>query len=396
VPIPLVNLHRQHEEIHDEMYAAIHGVIERGDFILGSQVDTFEREFADYCESKHCIAVGSGLDAIVLTLRGLGIGSGDEVITVANTFIATALAIKHAGATPVLVDHDPETYTIDPRRISAAITSRTRAIIPVHLYGHPADMDAIQIIANEHGLTVIEDAAQAHGARYKGRRCGSLGTAAAFSFYPGKNLGALGDGGAVVTDDDSLAQWIRSARNYGSTVKNRHAIRGFNSRLDTIQAAVLRVKLRYLDEWNQRRRVLAAHYAELLSGADIVLPSQRDEVEPAHHLFVIRSRSRDILLSHLLERGIGAGMHYPIPIHRQTAFARGCVVPPGTGASSGDQSPGWGLTNSDTFCDQLVSLPLCPFLSLNELEDVSHEVQAVSASEGSKLRIANSELAAAN
>lgn len=391
--IPLVNLRRQHEDLHDELHAAMNDVIKRGDFILGSEVEAFENEFAAYCEAKHCVAVGSGLDALTLTLKGLGIGRGDEVITVANTFIATALSIKHAGATPVLVDHDPDTYTLNPRRLSAAVTSRTRAIVPVHLYGHPADMDGIQTIADEHGLTVIEDAAQAHGARYKGRRCGSLGKAAAFSFYPGKNLGAMGDGGAVVTSDDSLAQWLRAARNYGSTVKHRHAIRGYNSRLDTIQAAVLRVKLRYLDEWNTRRRWLASQYAELLADADLVLPQEGWDspagngghtgspvgnrchmeseshscVEPVYHLFVIRCAERDALVRHLVERGIGAGIHYPIPIHRQVAFGRGCGV----------TKP---LTHTETFCDQILSLPICPFLSLDDVEDVAHEVSAVMSS----------------
>ncbi len=359
--IPLVNLSRQHEELHDEIREAIDGVLERGDFVLGSEVTEFENEFAEYCETKHCIGVGSGLDALTLTLRGLGVGKGDEVIVPANTFVATALAVQHVGATPVLVDHDPETYAIDTHRLSAAMNARTKAIIPVHLYGHPADMDTIQTFAQEHGLITIEDAAQAHGARYKGRRCGGLGQAAAFSFYPGKNLGAVGDAGAIVTNDDSLAQWLRTARNYGSAVKYKHTIRGFNTRLDSIQAAVLRVKLRYLDEWNERRRWLACEYGKLLGGTDLILPIERDDVEHVYHLYVVRHDLRDALLSRLQQHGIQAGIHYPVPIQTQTAFARGCMT-------SGP------LTHSNTMCDQLLSLPLCPFLSLDELEEVAHVV----------------------
>lgn len=362
--IPLVNLPRQHEEMYDVLRDAIEGVIERGDFVLGQDVEAFEREFADYCEVKHCIGVGSGLDALTLALMGLGIGPGDEVITVANTFIATAIAVRRAGATPVLIDHDPETYTMDPRRIFAAITSRTRAILPVHLYGHAADMDAIRTIADEHGIVVVEDACQAHGARYKGRRCGSMGDAAAFSFYPGKNLGAMGDGGAIVTDRDELAAWLRAARNYGSTVKHRHTIPGINSRLDTMQAAVLRVKLRELDEWNDRRRWLASRYCELLADLDgVVLPTESPDVEHAYHLFVIRCPQRDLLLKHLKAHGVDAGIHYPIPIHRQGDAAGGYVA----------LHP---LPNTESSCDALLSLPICPYLSEDDLESVVEHVKS--------------------
>ena len=359
--VPLVDLKAQHEELHDEIQEAFLKVMARGDFVLGTEVEAFEEEFADYCGVEHCVSVGSGLDALTLTLRGLGIGRDDEVITQANTFIATALAIKHSGATPVLVDHDPQTHALDPRKISAAITSRTKAIMPVHLYGHPADMDSIRTIADEHGLIVIEDAAQAHGARYKGKRCGSMGQAGAFSFYPAKNLGALGDGGAIVTNDDSLAQWCRSARNYGSTVKYRHAVCGYNSRLDNIQAAVLRIKLRYLDDWNDRRRWLASQYCELLEGVDVVLPTELEGIEHVYHLFVVRCAERDRVLAELQENGIGAAIHYPIPIHRQAAFSRGCIVP----------RP---LETTEAFADQLLSLPMCPFLSLDGVEAVAHEL----------------------
>lgn len=375
--IPLVNLQRQHEELHDELHEAIAGAIDRGDFILGSELEVFEREFADYCEVKHCIGVGSGLDALTLAMKGLGIGVGDEVITAGNTFIATALAIRNTGATPVLVDHDPQTYALDPQRVFAAVTQRTKAIVPVHLYGHPADMDSLRMIADEHGLLVVEDACQAHGARHKGQRCGGIGHAAAFSFYPGKNLGAMGDGGAVVTNDDSLAQWIRAARNYGSTVKHRHAIRGVNSRLDNLQAAVLRVKLRHLDEWNDRRRWVAARYCELLADASVVLPAERDDVEHVYHLFVIRCPNRDLVADHLRERGIGSGIHYPIPIHRQVAFGRGCFVPQG-------------LPNTELYCDEILSLPMCPFLTLDEIEDIAHEVETAVRNAGSSVTVAAS------
>lgn len=365
--IPLVNLRRQHEELCDPIRDAIDSVIERGDFILGSEVEDFEREFAAYCETKHCIGVASGLDALTLAMKGLGIGHGDQVITAGNTFVATVLAIKQTGAVPVLIDHDPATYNLDPRRLSAAITARTKAIVPVHLYGHPAEMDAIRMVADEHGLLVVEDACQAHGARYKGRRCGSLGNAAAFSFYPGKNLGAMGDGGAVVTDDDDLAQWLRAVRNYGSTAKNRHTIRGVNSRLDSIQAAILRVKLRYLDEWNATRRWVAAQYGELLAELDLILPAEREDMEHVYHLFVVRCKQRDELLSRLHQRGIMAGIHYPVPIHRQVAFGRGCIV----------EDP---MVNTDTLCNELFSLPICPSLSLDTIETVAEEVQAEMAS----------------
>lgn len=362
--IPLVNLPRQHEEMYDALRDAIEGVIDRGDFVLGQDVHAFEREFADYCEVKHCIGVGSGLDALTLALMGLGIGPSDEVITVSNTFIATAIAIRRVGATPVLIDHDPDTYALDPRRISAAITSQTRAILPVHLYGHPADMDAIQIIADEHGIVVLEDACQAHGARYKGRRCGSLGNAAAFSFYPGKNLGAMGDGGAIVTDSDELADWLRAARNYGAAVKHRHTILGVNSRLDTMQAAVLRVKLREMDDWNERRRWLASRYCDLLADVDgVILPTESPDVEHAYHLFVIRCPQRDQLLAHLKAHGVDAGIHYPIPIHRQADAAGGyAAIHP--------------LPNTEACCDWLLSLPICPFLSEDDLECVVEHVES--------------------
>ena len=359
--IPLVNLRRQHEALQSDLQAAVERAMGKGDFILGSEVAAFEEEFAAYCEAKHCVGVGSGLDALTLALKGVGIGPGDEVITTANTFIATALSIVHAGATPVLVDHDPQTYNLDPRTLTSAITSRTKAIVPVHLYGLPADMDTIRAIADEHGIVLIEDAAQAHGARYKGQRCGALGRAASFSFHPEQNLGAMGDGGAVVTDDDDLAQWLRAARHYGSHMKHRYSIRGFSSRLDNLQAAVLRVKLRHLDQWNRRRRELAHQYRDRLSGSGIVLPMERNDRQHVYHLFVVRSSMRDVLYDRLNDRGIGAGLHYPIPIHRQQALGRRCVVPRS-------------LSHADRFCHELISLPLCPFLAEQEVDLIAQVV----------------------
>ncbi len=357
--IPLVNLKRLHDRLYTEVRTAINKVLAQGDFITGSDLTAFEEEFAAYCGTEHCIGVASGLDALTLAMKGLGIGTGDEVITTANTFIATALAIHHAGATPVLVDHDPKTYNLDPRRIAAAITSRTKAIVPVHLYGQPAEMDLIQTIADEHGLMVIEDAAQAHGARYRGRRCGTMGRAGCFSFYPGKNLGAMGDGGAVVTNDADLAAWLKAARNYGSTVKYYHTMPGYNCRLDSMQAAILRVKLRYLDEWNATRRQLAARYCERLASANVTLPVSREHVEHIYHLFVVRCNRRDEVLKHLNSKGVGAAIHYPVPIHRQAAMSTRCVVP----------RP---LVYTDQYCDQLLSLPMCPCLTEEEMDTVVH------------------------
>jgi dTDP-4-amino-4,6-dideoxygalactose transaminase len=313
--IPFVDLQSQYQSIKEEADAAVLAVMGRGDFILGQAVSEFEKEFARYCEADHCVGVDSGYSALELILRGYGIGPDDEVITAANTFVATALAISNTGATPVLVDMDPETYNIDPSRIEAAITPRTRAIMPVHLYGQPADMDPIMAIAAEHDLKVIEDAAQAHGARYKGRRTGSLGHAAGFSFYPGKNLGAYGDGGAVVTDDEELADRVRMLRNLGMRVKYHHEIKGFNHRLDTMQAAVLRVKLPHLDKWNEGRRRVAARYAKALAELPVITPYAPSHVEPVYHLDVIRIQNRDALMEKLGEAGIASGLHYPIPIH---------------------------------------------------------------------------------
>jgi len=310
-----------HLEIRQELDAAYDRVLNSGWFILGKEVKAFEREFAAYCEAEHCVGVGSGLDALHLILRAYGIGPGDEVIVPANTYIATWLAVSHSGARPVPVEPNARTYNLDPALIEAAITPRTRAILPVHLYGQPADMDSINAIAARHGLKVIEDAAQAHGARYKGRRVGGLGDAAGFSFYPGKNLGALGDGGAVVTNDAEIAENVRILRNYGSRVKYHNEVKGFNSRLDELQATLLRVKLPVLDEWNTRRRAVAARYLDELAGSILTLPFVPDWAEPVWHLFVVRHPQRDELQQRLQQAGSGPMIHYPVPPHLQPAYA---------------------------------------------------------------------------
>ena len=355
--VHFVDLQRQREELGTGIDDAIQSVLTSNAFVLGREVSAFEEEFAEYCGAKHCIGVGCGLDALTLALRASDIGPGDEVILPANTFIATALAVTQAGATPVLVDHDPETYNIDTRRISAAITRRTRAIMPVHLYGQPADMDQLQMIADEHGLILLEDACQAHGAVYKGRRCGSLGAAAAFSFYPGKNLGACGDGGAVTTNDDEIADRVRRLCNYGSMIKYHHETLGVNSRLDSIQAAILRVKLRRLERWNDARRHTADLYLSRLADLPVLLPMTSDSREHVFHLFVVRCAHRDRLLDYLSERNVFAGVHYPIPIHRQPAYEDNCVVP----------KP---LTCTESLCGELLSLPMHPHMTPEDVEAV--------------------------
>lgn len=324
--IPFQDLPLQIQALRPELDAAIAEVLRHGQFILGPEVASFETAWAKFCGTRHAVGVGSGTDALQLILRALGIGPGDEVITVANTFIATAAAISLVGAEPVLVDCELDTYLIDPAAVAAAITPRTRAIIPVHLYGQPANMDALRSLAERHGLALIEDAAQAHGATLSdGRPCGSLGAAAGFSFYPGKNLGAFGDAGAVTTSDDTLAHKLRLLRNWGSVVKYHHEMQGYNSRLDTIQAAVLQVKLRRLAEWNERRRIVAGWYREALADCTaIVLP----QVAPwtgrhTYHLFVVRilQHDRDAVTRALSVGGVQSIVHYPRPIHLQKAYS---------------------------------------------------------------------------
>jgi dTDP-4-amino-4,6-dideoxygalactose transaminase len=320
--VPFVDLKWQMAAIKAEVEPRVQAVLRNCNFILGAEVAEFEKAFASFCESRRAVGVASGLDAIKLALRALDIGPGDEVITAANTFIATALAVSSVGATPVLVDMDRRTFNMNPRLIEERLTPRTRAILPVHLYGQPADMDPILEIAERHSLQVIEDAAQGHGARYKGRRVGGFGAAAAFSFYPGKNLGACGDAGAVVTNDPAVADRVATLRNYGSRVKYYHDERGENSRLDTLQATILTVKLGRLDEWNASRRRAAAWYSERLRGVgDVVTPETMNGVEHVFHLYVIRTKRRDALMQHLAERGVGCIIHYPVPIHLQKAYA---------------------------------------------------------------------------
>lgn len=363
--IPFLDIAAQNAEVREELDAAWRRVTDRGWFILGEEVAAFEHEFAAYCEAAHCVGVGNGLDALHLILRGFGIGPGDEVIVPAHTFIATWLAVMFAGARPVPVEPDERTCNIDAGRIESAITPRTRAIIAVHLYGQPADMDVIAEVGRRHGLKVIEDAAQSHGARYKGRRTGGLGDAAGFSFYPGKNLGALGDGGAVVTNDEALASRIHALRNYGGETKYRHDEPGFNSRLDELQAAFLRVKLQRLDDWNRRRRELAKRYIECLEGTGIGLPVVPDWAESVWHLFVVRTQRRDALQRYLAELGIGTMVHYPMPPHRQAA----CSAVVGT-----DQH----LPLAVALSSEVLSLPMGPMLAQNEVERIASAVAAFS------------------
>jgi dTDP-4-amino-4,6-dideoxygalactose transaminase len=360
--VPLVDLAAQYRTIAPEVEQAAAKVLREADFILGHEVKRFEQEFAEFCESRYAVGVDSGTSAIELALRAYEIGAGHEVITAANSFIATSLAVSHAGATPVLIDVDPRTYTIDVAVIEQAITPRTKAIIPVHLYGHPAYMDRIREIAERHRLVVIEDACQAHGARYRGRRVGSWSHASAFSFYPGKNLGAYGDGGMVVTNDQRIAQRVEMLRNYGQQEKYHHLFRGYNRRLDTLQAAVLRVKLRYLERWNEARRRNAALYDKLLKGSGVGLPSEAADARSAWHLYVIRVGHRDALREHLASRGISTGVHYPIPIHLQPAYQD-------LGHKAGD------FPISESCARSILSLPMYAELVRRQIELVAEAIR---------------------
>jgi dTDP-4-amino-4,6-dideoxygalactose transaminase len=362
--VPFVDLQAQYPAIAAEISEAVAKVIHDADFILGREVGLFEEEFADYCEAKYAAGVDSGTSALELALRAYDIGPGDEVITAANTFIATALAISHAGAKPVLVDVDPYTYTIDVAKIAEAITARTKAILPVHLYGHPAHMDPIRELAEKFGLVVIEDACQAHGSRYKGKRAGSLGHAAAFSFYPGKNLGAFGDGGIVATDDHEIAKRLEMMRNYGQKEKYHHQFRGYNRRLDTLQAAILRVKLKYLDKWNTARRRNAKIYQECLDGAGVVTPTEAAGAESVWHLYVIRTENRDMLREGLVSRGISPGIHYPIPIHLQPAYKD-------LGYKRGD------FPITEAHAQRILSLPMYAELTPESIKYVAQSIRAV-------------------
>lgn len=361
--VPFLDLAAPYEELRSGIDEAVQRVLSGGWYLLGGELRAFEEEYAAYCGARECIGVGNGLDALHLILRAMDIGPGDEVIVPSNTFIASWLAVSQVGATPVPVEPDPRTYNLDPARIEAAVTARTRAIMAVHLYGQPADMDAIGEVAARHGLRVVEDAAQAQGARCRGRRAGALGDAAAWSFYPGKNLGALGDAGAVTTDDPELAERIRVLRNYGSRVKYVHEVEGVNSRLDEIQAAVLRVKLGRLDEWNARRRAVAAVYDAALADSGAVLPHVPEWAEPVWHLYVVRVPGRDALQRALAEQGIGTLVHYPTPPHLQGAY-RSLGMGPGT------------FPISEEIHREVLSLPMGPHLAVEDARSVADAVRA--------------------
>ncbi len=363
--INFVDLSKQYTPIKDEINNAIQNVIDNTSFILEKEVSDFERNFADFCTTKYCVGIGSGTDALYLALKSLGIGPGDEVITAANTFIATALAISHCSAKPVLVDCKPDVYTIDVDKIEKAITDKTKAIIPVHLYGQPADMDPILELAEKYSLAVVEDACQAHGAEYKGRKTGCLGKIGCFSFYPGKNLGAYGDGGAVVTNDEEIAERIKLLRNYGEKVKYHHSIKGFNTRLDSIQASVLNVKLKYLEEWNELRRKNAKLYSSRLDRAEILLPIEEKFAKHVYHLYVIRTKKRNELQEFLKQKGIDTGIHYPVPIHLQEAYLE-----------FGNMQGKFPVT--EKVSNEILSLPMYPELSREEIEYVADCIKSFS------------------
>ena len=361
--IPFLDLKAPYLELKQELDEAIARVVSSGWFIGGAEVEEFEADYATYCGAIHAVGLANGLDALHLALRAMKVGPGDEVIVPSNTYIATWLAVSQCGAKPVPVEPDSSTYNFDPGRIEAAITPATRVILPVHLYGQPADMDPILAIARKHGLRVLEDGAQAHGARYKGQRLGAHGDAVAWSFYPGKNLGAMGDGGAVTTNDSQIADRLRVLRNYGSRVKYVNAELGYNSRLDPIQAAVLRVKLRHLDQWNNQRKAIAAQYSRELAGSGIGLPRVPYWADPVWHLFIIRHPQRDALQQRLTEAGIGTLIHYPIPPHMQQAYA-------GLGYEHG------AFPVAEALAEEVLSLPMGPHTSIGDANSV---IRAVSS-----------------
>ena len=358
--VPFLELKSINLPYRSDFHAALDRALDSGWLVLGKEVEAFEQEFASYCGADYCIGVGNGLEALHLVLRAWGIGQGDEVIVPSNTYIATWLAVSYAGAVPVPVEPDPSTYNIDPNRIEAAITPRTKAIVPVHLYGQPADMNAIMAIADKHGLKVLEDAAQAHGAHLNGKRTGGLAHAAGFSFYPAKNLGALGDGGAVTTNDAGLADRIRVLRNYGSRVKYHNEVKGFNSRLDELQAAFLRAKLPHLDVDNARRSEIARLYQRGLAGGGLALPASLPGADPVWHLYVVRSANRDALRRHLENSQIETMIHYPIPPYLQEAYLS-------TEASRKTYPV------ATQMADELLSLPMGPHLTN---EAVQYVIQA--------------------
>jgi dTDP-4-amino-4,6-dideoxygalactose transaminase len=362
--IPFLDLGAAYKELKSEIDASIQRVLDSGWYILGPEVEAFEAEWADYCDVAHSVGLANGLDALVLALRALGVESGDEVIVPSNTYIATWLAVSAVGAIPVPVEPDPITYNMDPTLIESAISSKTKVILPVHLYGQPSDLDPILSIAVKHGVRVVEDAAQCHGARYKGKRVGGHGDIVCWSFYPGKNLGALGDGGAVTTNSGELAERIRMLRNYGSRIKYVNEVQGSNSRLDPIQAAVLRVKLKHLDEWNTRRARIAAHYSRELAGSSVITPIVPEWVDPAWHLYVIKHTERDILQNKLKELGIGTIIHYPIPPHLQQAYAGARFV-------SGR------FPIAENVAKHALSLPMGPQLSDKDVSSIIYSIKSL-------------------
>lgn len=366
--IPFLNLQAGIVELRNEIDSAIARVLESGRYILGSEVEVFESEFAHYCGARHAIGTANGLDALRLALLALGTQPGDEIIVPANTYIATWLAVSQCNATPIPIEPDPATHNLDPAKIEAAITHRTKGVLAVHLYGLPADLDRVANIAHAHGLWVLEDAAQAHGARYKGHRIGSHSDAVAWSFYPGKNLGALGDAGAVTTSDQALAERISLLRNYGSRRKYFNDIQGWNSRLDPIQAAILRVKLARLDEWNQRRLALAEYYLQALDEDAIVKPVIPEWAQSSWHLFVVRSKNRSLLQSKLAAAGIETLIHYPRPPHLQVAY-KALGLAPGS------------LPIAERLADEVFSLPIGPHLTLSDAAIVANAVNTAARSE---------------
>ena len=368
--IPFLDLKSAYDQIRDECDEAYKRVMSSGWYILGREVDAFEQEFAEYCGSKYCVSVANGLEALFLTLMAWDVKAGDEVIVPSNTYIATWLAVSHTGATPVPVEPDKSTYNIDPGFIEQAITGRTKVILPVHLYGQPADMDPILAVAGKHGLRVLQDAAQAHGSRYKARVIGEIEDATAFSFYPSKNLGAFGDAGAVTTDDEATAARLRSLRNYGSVKKYYNEVIGYNSRLDELQAALLRVRLKHLDAWNKERRDLASVYDAGLSGiGDIILPRTAHGAEPVYHVYVIRTEMRDQLEDHLKANGIGTLIHYPLPPHLQKAYAH-------LGLKRGSQPL------AEEIADTCISLPLYPGLGEAGVETMIRHIRSFYEGDG--------------
>ena len=356
------NVKSLNQELLPELQNALKRVVKSGEYILGEEVKHFEQEFAHYCNTKHCIGVGNGLDALHLILRACGIGRGDEVIVPSNTFIATWLAVTNSGAALVPVEPDERTYNISPLNIIQAITPRTKAIIAVHLYGQPAQMEDINLIAKKHSLRVIEDSAQAQGAQYKGLRVGGLADAAGFSFYPGKNLGALGDSGAVTTNDIVLAEKILGLRNYGSSLKYTHEILGFNSRLDELQAAFLREKIKKLDKWNDKRRKIAQRYLNGLEGCGLILPYVPDWADPVWHLFVVRVKNRELLIKKLTSKGISTMIHYPTPPHLQPAYSM-------LGFKRG------GFPISEMIHREVLSLPIWPMMSDHQVDFVIDSIR---------------------